>query len=273
VIRDLADGNIVTSWTADETVKPDGIATDGDNIWIVDRVTDKVYFYEQGAEIASPTRVTSTSSFALANGNRNPRGITTDGTHLWVVNSKSAKDEVFKYTISGTLVGRWTIDIANVNPRGITIDPTNVDHLWIVDSTTDSVYQYSGAASRISGSQSADDVFALAAGNTNPQGIADPPPPSAAGSSVSVSLATATPLAIPPAAGSSPEAGRSTEAAFDQVLEQIAVRKTASFDTTAVDSAIEDLPLPVPADEMPSDELPSSLEQAIRELTASLYAM
>jgi hypothetical protein len=47
--------------------------------------------------------------------------------------------------------------------------------LWIVDSATDRVYQYSGTASRTSGSQSAATSFPLAAGNTNPQGIADPP--------------------------------------------------------------------------------------------------
>jgi hypothetical protein len=50
-----------------------------------------------------------------------------------------------------------------------------VAHLWIVDNGTDRVYQYDNAAGRTSGSQSASTSFALAAGNTNPQGIADPP--------------------------------------------------------------------------------------------------
>src|SRR4029079_6047378 len=59
---------------------------------------------------------------------------------------------------------------------GLTIDPANVSNIWIVDSGTDRVYQYTGAASRTFGSQSAAATFALAAGNTNPQGIADPPP-------------------------------------------------------------------------------------------------
>jgi hypothetical protein len=52
----------------------------------------------------------------------------------------------------------------------------NVSDIWIVDGGTDKVYQYVGAASRTSGSQSAAATFALAAGDTNPQGIADPPP-------------------------------------------------------------------------------------------------
>lgn len=182
VAVDDSSGNRVALWGAEGLSKPEGIATEGENLWIVDKGNDQVHFFAAAADIIGyGSSVNATSSFALNSGNRNPRGITTDGTHLWVVNSKSAKDEVFKYTTSGTLVGKWTIDTANVNPRGITIDPNDVNHLWIVDSTTDSVYQYSGAASRTSGSQSADSVFGLSAENSNPQGIADPPPPSAVG--------------------------------------------------------------------------------------------
>ena len=44
------------------------------------------------------------------------------------------------------------------------------------------VYQYDAAVGLISGSSSASSSFALAAGNTNPQGIADPPAPIAADS-------------------------------------------------------------------------------------------
>jgi hypothetical protein len=83
---------------------------------------------------------------------------------------------VFKYTTSGTLAGSWTIDSRNSNPTGITIDPSNVNHIWIVDSVDDAVYRYHAAAGRSSGSQAAVSLFQLASGNTNPQGIADPPP-------------------------------------------------------------------------------------------------
>lgn len=183
VASDDADGNRVGVWFPDDISKPEGIATNGQDIWIVDKSTDRVYFYADAADYPGPPyttlhHVTATTSFALANGNNNPRGITTDGNYMWVVNSKNAKDEVFKYTTSGSLVGQWTIDSANINPRGITIDPSNVDHLWIVDSTTDSVYQYNGAAAFTSGTHNSNDSFALAAANSNPQGIADPPPPS-----------------------------------------------------------------------------------------------
>jgi hypothetical protein len=91
----------------------------------------------------------------------------------WVVDGSALK--VFKYTLSGSLLGSWSIDPANKHPSGITINPNNVSDIWIVDNGTDKVYQYIGAASRVSGSQNAGVTFALASGNTNPQGIADPP--------------------------------------------------------------------------------------------------
>ena len=104
----------------------------------------------------------------------------TDGTAFWVVNDNST-DKVFKYTVAGKLLGSWTISSGGGNPTGITIDPSNASQdIWIVDSSTDKVYQYTNARSRTSLSQAAAATFPLAAGNTNPQGIADPPAPGSA---------------------------------------------------------------------------------------------
>jgi hypothetical protein len=162
-----------------------------------DAATDQTYEYDASDELienytlntaprGSAKRLSGSqnaaSSFSLNTNNKNPKDIVTDGTSLWVVNS-STTDKVFRYTLAGSLLGSWTIDAANNSPTGITLDPTNVAHLWIVDNGTDRVYQYDNAASRTSGSQSASTSFALAAGNTNPQGIADPP---AAGASSAV---------------------------------------------------------------------------------------
>jgi hypothetical protein len=49
-------------------------------------------------------------------------------------------------------LGSWSIDPADAHPTGITIDPSNVSDIWIVDNGTDKVYQYVGAASSTSGS-------------------------------------------------------------------------------------------------------------------------
>jgi hypothetical protein len=83
--------------------------------------------------------------------------------------------KVFKYNLTGSLLGSWSIDAANKNPTGITINPTNVSDIWIVDKGTLKVYQYVGAATRTSGSQNAAATFALNSNDMNPQGIADPP--------------------------------------------------------------------------------------------------
>jgi len=169
-----ADGNFQGSWTAQGLNTPDGIATDGSDMWIVDRRLKRVFQYSGAATRTSGSQGSS-SSFALAGGNRKAKGITTDGSSLWVVNDNKV-DTVFKYTTSGTLLGSWTIDTANSKPIGITIDPGNVNDIWIVDSGKDQVFQYNGAAGNTSGSQAYGELFNLAAGNTNPQGIADPPP-------------------------------------------------------------------------------------------------
>ena len=70
--------------------------------------------------------------------------------------------------------GSWTISTSNANPSGITLDPTNVNHLWIVDPGTDRIYQYDAGTARLTGAQEPSVSYALAATNTNPQGIADP---------------------------------------------------------------------------------------------------
>ena len=132
------------------------------------------------------------SSFSLNSANTSPKDIVTNGVNLWVVND-STTDKVFKYTTAGSLVSSWTITTAGAtSPTGITIDPANVSNIWIVDSGTDRVYQYNAAATFANGSSHAADVaFALAVGNTNPQGIADPPAPGSL-------LATETPVLAEP---------------------------------------------------------------------------
>jgi hypothetical protein len=173
-------GTLLGSWSAgglSSRATLTGIATNGSDIWLVDSYSDKVYKYAGAASRLSGSQ-NPVSSFSLAgghNGDPNPQDLVTDGTSFWVVDGSKLK--VFKYTLTGSLLGSWGIDPADTQPTGITINPNNASDVWIVDSGTDKVYQYVGAAGRTSGSQSAGATFALAAGNTNPQGIADPPAP------------------------------------------------------------------------------------------------
>jgi hypothetical protein len=187
------DGKLLSSWTASGLTTPEDITTNGTDIWIVDDGSNKVFKFSGAANAANGSTLTASSSFALNSANGNAKGIVTNGTHLWVVNDAST-DKVFKYTTSGTLSGSWTIDSRNGNPTGITIDPTNVSNIWIVDGADRAVYRYQDAANRTSGSQTAASLFQLASGNTNPQGIADPPPNGVELSPVSVETVSMFPL-------------------------------------------------------------------------------
>ena len=172
-------GTLLGSWTAgtlSTSATVEGIATDGTDVWIVDAKSDKVYKYTGAATRLSGSQ-NAASSFSLNSANKSPKDIVTDGVNLWVVND-STTDKVFKYTTAGALVNSWTITTAGAtSPTGITIDPANVSHIWIVDSGTDRAYFYYKAANTSNSQIFASASFPLAPGNTNPQGIADPPVP------------------------------------------------------------------------------------------------
>ncbi len=168
-----AQNKLIGSWEVKDVDKPEGVTVHGKDLWVVDREEDRVYFFKNGA-LRRSGGAKPTSSFNLDRGNRNPMDIVTDGTHIWVVDDARKVDKVFRYSVGGSFEGSWAIDSDNAQPTGLTIDPNDVNHVWIVDSRSDAVYQYDSAAARTSGQQSANLTFALAAANRNPQGIADP---------------------------------------------------------------------------------------------------
>ncbi len=168
-------GVLLGSWAAGglpNNANVTGIATNGTDVWLVDYPAAKVYKYAGAASRLSGSQ-SAASSFTLSNSDSNPQDLVTDGTSFWVVDGSAHK--VFKYTLSGSSLGSWAIDPADAHPTGITINPANVSDIWIVDNVTLKIYQYTAAAGRTSGSQSASATFALNPSDTNPQGIADPP--------------------------------------------------------------------------------------------------
>ncbi len=171
-------GALQGSWSAGSLpflASVEGVATNGTDVWIVENASDRIYRYTGAASRVSGSQ-NAASNFKLNSANSNPKGIVTDGTSIWVVND-STTDKIFKYTVGGSFLGSWTIDSANKSPTGLTIDPTNGSQdIWVVDNGTDKIYQYANSRSRTSGSQVASATYVLAIGNTNPQGIADPPP-------------------------------------------------------------------------------------------------
>jgi subtilisin family serine protease len=168
-------GGLLGSWMAGGlpgNAVVEGVTTNGMHLWLVESGGDRVYFFSNAASRISGTQ-NATSNFLLSASNRNPKDLVTDGTSIWVVDD-STSDRVFRYTVSGTFQNSWLINSANSRPTGITLDPSNGSQdIWIVDSGTDRIYRYANA--RTLTAPTLTSFIQLAAGNTNPTGIADPP--------------------------------------------------------------------------------------------------
>ncbi len=163
-------GKSLGSWEAKEVDKPEGIGTDGVNLWIVDNSSDCVLYFADAALARSGKR-TPSGSFPLVRDNRNPTDLTTDGSSIWVTNDTAKLDKVFRYSIDGTLQGSWQIDAGNARPTGIAVDPNDLTTVWIADSRSDRVYQYDNAAGVLTGAISASHSFSLTKRDSNAQGL------------------------------------------------------------------------------------------------------
>ena len=170
-VLDTASGAQVGSWTAGDAIQSEGIATEGNDIWIVDAHQDRVLHYAQAASRRAGV-AESTDSLALAAANQHPTGLTTDGRSLWVVDGQA--DRVFVYDTQGSLLGNWQLDPDNQDPTGVTNGAAPGDGVWVVDAVDDLVYAYERSLPQETGVQRAMGSFALASGNHSPSGIADP---------------------------------------------------------------------------------------------------
>jgi hypothetical protein len=88
-------------------------------------------------------------------------------------------DRVYRYQLntSGTSTANsaWGISPENSSPTGITVDPSNGSmDVWVCDSGSDRVYRYPSGRTTVQPLLA--DSFPLNTANSNPQGIADPPP-------------------------------------------------------------------------------------------------
>ncbi|MGV2340833.1 MAG UNVERIFIED_CONTAM: hypothetical protein LVR18_44910 [Planctomycetaceae bacterium] len=166
-------GPLLGQWTPGRAGRPEGITVWGNDLWLVDPTGDRLYRFTGGAALRSG-RVDATSNFRLSAQNLNSTDVVTDGTRFWVTDDTLATDRVFRYSLTGVLEGTWTLSPAGPTPTGITLDPNNVNHLWVVDSTTDRVYQYDAGTTLTTGSPTPSLSFPLATGNGNATGIADP---------------------------------------------------------------------------------------------------
>ena len=151
-LRTVLQYELLTDWgLAVANANPEGISSDGTNIYVVDPNTDRVYVYSaSGAAL---------SDWALATANANPFGISSDGTNIYVVDATS--DHVYVYSASGAALSDWALAVANDRASGISSDGTNI---YVVDGTSDRVYVYSSSGAAITD-------WALAVANDRPEGI------------------------------------------------------------------------------------------------------
>jgi subtilisin family serine protease len=180
-------GNLLGSWTAAlpyNVVDVQGIATDGTNIWVVDRRSDRVYYYPGGALRLSGSQ-TSSTNWSLTRRNADASdmvyGSQNGEAYLWVVNN-GIQDSVFRYTLNATggmtTFVSWTLDPSNSQPTGITLDPSDETmDIWVADNVQGRVYRYGNGRTAATPVVSSSFALAVASGNANIQGIADPPPP------------------------------------------------------------------------------------------------
>jgi DNA-binding beta-propeller fold protein YncE len=109
---------------------------------------------------------TQQAGYGLSLNNLNPRGVAANaaGTTIWVVD---ANLNVYVYSPRGALLGSW---VAGGLPSGaqVTGIATNGTDIWLLDPPAAKVYKYTGATSRLSGSQNAASSFGLAAKAATP---------------------------------------------------------------------------------------------------------
>ena len=176
-----SDGTAQGLWKADGLGKePEGLTLDGSDLWMGDR-DRKIHWYDNAAGNTSGTDKADKNFGLSISGNL--KGIVTDGTSLWVV-TEGGTDYVYRFAIARdgggnptglTKNGEWKLATANSKPTGITLDPTGASpSLWIVDESSDSVYEYGNGRSLTAGTGIVTTSFKLAPGNVAPQGIADP---------------------------------------------------------------------------------------------------
>lgn len=162
------------TWQATGLQSPTGIAVAGRDIFVSDGGQRRVHVFSDAVGRLAGS-VGDSRSFGLINRNTNVQDIATDGTTVWVVQSGTV-GKVFVYRASdGVSLGAWRLDRRNHAPTGITIDPTAASQsIWVVDAGSHKVFEYAAGRAIRQGNRRATSVFLLAAGNQDPQGIADP---------------------------------------------------------------------------------------------------
>ncbi len=170
-----ADGTPLGSWQASGISDASGIAVVGTDVWIIDGSTHRVDRFVDAVGRTAGSQAAQ-GGFALTAADGAATGLVGDGTDFWVSDASGQGGRVFVYDRHGQALGSWATGAADPDPVGITLDPSGGTDLWTVDGSTGTIDRFAGGLSRRSGSHSFASASPLAAGNSDPVGIADPPP-------------------------------------------------------------------------------------------------
>ncbi|MCH8186805.1 MAG: hypothetical protein IH862_11970, partial [Chloroflexi bacterium] len=90
-----------------ENSHAEGITTDGNSLWVVDKDVGKVFRYSLGGS--------QLDSFGVAPATH-PEGITTDGASIWVVDKDT--DKIYRFGMAGTLLGSFGLELPGNGKAG-----------------------------------------------------------------------------------------------------------------------------------------------------------
>ena len=146
-----------------------GVWSDGQVMWVVDDVDDKVYAYD-----AYPNVLNSGQTFDLASVNDDPRGVWSDGVTMWVAEGgNESTDRVYAYHMSNksrdSSKDFSMSDSGQVYfPRGLWSDG---EIMYVAKDRSGHGFGYVHAYNISSGDSVSDKHFSLAFGNGEPGGM------------------------------------------------------------------------------------------------------
>jgi hypothetical protein len=147
--------------------------TDGTVMYVIGNTNDTVFQYTLGTAWDVSTASYASISFSVASQEGNPTqvNLSADGTKMWITGVNG--DDINEYTLgtawnvsTATFVNNLYVGFQDVNPNGLFIDSTAANRVYMVGTSTDTVFQYNTATNSIS---AVTDVF-NATGNARVQG-------------------------------------------------------------------------------------------------------
>ena len=152
--------------TAAGNTWPQGIWSDGETMWVVDFIEEKIYAYDLATKARVPGKDFDTLKAA---GNAWPQGIWSDGTTMWAADFIEEKIYAYDLATKARVPDKDfdTLKAAgNTSPQGIWSDGTT---MWAADFIEEKIYAYDLATKARVPDKDFDTL--KAAGNTWPQGI------------------------------------------------------------------------------------------------------